>query len=95
MKKLTHKSLSPDMPPLERAVAILGGYSATGRVCGVSFMSVIKWVRKGHLPRTEWTGETNYADRIASAIDGIVSREELLSTRPTPRSFSRESSQEV
>ncbi len=48
-------------------------------------MAVIKWVRKGHLPRTEWTGETNYAERIASAIDGIVSREELLSTRPGRR----------
>lgn len=95
MKTLPWKPLSSAMPPLERAVRILGGYSATGRVCGVSFMSVIKWVKKGHLPRTEWTGETNYAEKIASALDGIVSREELLSIRPTSRSFSRETSQEV
>ncbi|MHB1285523.1 MAG: YdaS family helix-turn-helix protein [Leptospirales bacterium] len=67
------------MTPLEKAVQFLGGYSATGRICGVSFMSVMKWIRKGRLPRTEWTGETDYAAKIEKALDGTVTREELRS----------------
>ena len=68
------------MSPLEKAVRFLGGYSATGRICGVSFMAVMKWVRRGRLPRTEWTGETDYASRIEAALDGTITREELLSS---------------
>jgi len=33
-------------------------------VCGVSRQAVYKWLLANKLPRTEWTGETNYAEKI-------------------------------
>lgn len=53
--------------PLEQAVEILGSYEAMGRLCGVSGKAVVKWRQRGRLPRTEWTGETHYAERISEA----------------------------
>ena len=32
--------------------------------CGVSRQAVLRWEEKKKLPRTEWTGETNYAEKI-------------------------------
>jgi DNA-binding transcriptional regulator YdaS (Cro superfamily) len=72
-----------EMTPLEKAIRFLGGYSATARVCGVASQVVSNWVRRGHLPRTEWTGETNYSARIEEALAGAVPREEILSVRPS------------
>ena len=40
-------------------------------VCGVSRAAVENWVESGRLPRTEWTGETNYSKKIYDAF-GIV-----------------------
>ena len=62
---------------LLRAKQLLGSYEAVGRVCGVSGKAVMKWVSTGRLPRTEYTGETAYADRISRATNGVVTREEL------------------
>ena len=53
------------------------GTTAIARVCGVSVPAVYKWIRVGRLPRTEWTGETNYAQKI-SEFDPGFSVEELL-----------------
>lgn len=76
-----------DMTPLEKAIRFLGGYSATARVCGVACQVVSNWVRRGRLPRTEWTGETDYSTRIEKALAGAVTREELLSIRPSSRAI--------
>lgn len=64
---------------LTEAVKQLGGYEATGRLCGISGKAVMKWTRRGRLPRTEWTGETHYAETIAAATG--IAREAL---RPDP-----------
>lgn len=56
----------------------LKGVVAIAKACGVSHQAVRKWERRGRLPRTEWTGETNYAERIAAAVDGAVTTEDLL-----------------
>lgn len=32
-------------------------------VCGVSQRAIYKWMDNGKLPRTEYTGETNYAEK--------------------------------
>jgi len=54
--------------PISSVVAILGGYSATGRACGRSFNAVRRWEREGCLPRTEVTGETDYAAELGIAV---------------------------
>ena len=64
--------------PIKEAVVLLGGCATTGRLCGVSGKAVIKWCAKGRLPRTEWTGETDYATRISAALKGRVSKKRLL-----------------
>lgn len=64
---------------ITQCAAWLGGYEAAGRVCGTSGKAVQKWAKQGRLPRTEATGETNYAERMAKAsprIDG----QKLLAT---------------
>lgn len=62
---------------------MLGGPAQVASVCGVSRPAVDKWLRKGRLPRTEWTGETDYANKIASACQtkdpaSVVTRDGLL-----------------
>jgi len=69
------------MTPLEQAFDILGP-AKVARVCGVKGPSAIKWRTKGSLPRTEWTGETNYAGAIEEATQGLVKKAELLA-RPS------------
>lgn len=82
-----------EMTHLEKAIRFLGGYSATARVCGVAYQVVVNWVRRGRLPRTEWTGETDYSSRIEKALAGAVTREELLSVRSPTRAIGREASE--
>lgn len=45
---------------------------------GVTYQSVRRWEAKGRLPRSEWTGETNYASRIEEATHGQITRDQLL-----------------
>ncbi len=54
--------------PIKNVVAILRGYSATGRSCNVSFNAVRRWEREGCLPRTEITNESNYAKQLGEAV---------------------------
>ena len=75
---------------LLKAKHILGSYDAVGRVCGVSGKAVMKWVGSGRLPRTEYTGETTYAQAIELATNGTVTIEDLRPEPPTsPPSSSR------
>lgn len=80
--------------PLEQAKRRLG-LGQMAKICGVSRTAVDKWVRQGHLPRTEWTGETSYASLIAAAYEvvraqapelgeEVMTRERLLAARPVP-----------
>lgn len=72
--------MSEESTALQRAIRKLGPYKIA-TLCGVKGPSVYKWDKSGYLPRTEWTGETTYAERIAAAMDGEVTVEQLL-TRP-------------
>jgi hypothetical protein len=66
---------------VKKAVIQAGGQAVVARACGVRQQTVFRWVHTGHLPRTEWTGETNYSSVLAS-MDGVnVTRKELLATR--------------
>ena len=58
------------------------GLSKVAVACQRSPSTVHKWKTRNRLPRTEWTGETAYAERIAE-LHGGVSAKELLSTCAT------------
>ncbi|HCK1944115.1 TPA: DNA-binding protein [Escherichia coli] len=52
--------------------------SVLADVCGVSQRAIYKWMDNGKLPRTEYTGETNYAEKIAHASNGLFSADAIL-----------------
>ena len=63
---------------LEKAKQILGSYEAIGQACGgLTGKAVMKWKKNGKPPRTEYTGETNYAEQIEKATNGQVTKEQL------------------
>lgn len=47
------------------AVDLAGGAIAVAKACGKSRQAVDKWIRSDQLPRTEYTGETRYAEVIS------------------------------
>lgn len=74
----------PDMctsHPLEKAIGRLGLYKLA-RELGLTHQALRKWQRIGRLPRTEWTGETNYAERIVALCSDVVTVEELKGAWP-------------
>lgn len=59
------------------------GLKELAAACGVSYQAVRKWESKNRFPRTEFTGETDYAARIAAACKAAdpqsqITREALL-----------------
>ncbi|NRB54701.1 MAG: hypothetical protein HRU39_01785 [Salinicola sp.] len=66
------------MSAIRLAVEQLGGVSRCARVCGVSPSAVCKWLRRERLPRTEYTGETCHALRMAAASEGAFTAAWLL-----------------
>lgn len=66
------------MSALQQAIKTIGGPGRAASICGVSPRAVHKWLSKGRLPRTEYTGETRYAELIAAHSDGAFTAEELL-----------------
>lgn len=58
------------------------GLTKVANACEVTPAAVHRWKTRNRLPRTEWTGETAYAERIA-ALHGGVSAEELLQITPS------------
>lgn len=76
------KASSEESHPIEAAIAALpGGLPALAQLLGVSYVAIRKWQERGRLPRTEWTGETQYAARIAAAVP-TVSKARLLGPWP-------------
>jgi hypothetical protein len=53
---------------IEHAQACVGSYSGIGRLCAVTRVSIRRRDRAGHLPRTDYTGETYYGQQIAEAV---------------------------
>ena len=62
---------------ISQAIEIVG-LAKLARALGVTYQAIRKWETKGRLPRTEWTGETDYAALIEAATEGKVSKEALL-----------------
>lgn len=64
---------------LKSAIEAVGGIPEASRICGLSYVAVSKWVKQGHLPRTEYSGETKYAELLAAKSNGAFSAEKLRS----------------
>ncbi|XAG19538.1 helix-turn-helix domain-containing protein [Vibrio metschnikovii] len=54
------------------------GVTQVANACGVSVRAVYKWCERGVLPRTEYTGETNYAETIEDLSSGDYKKDQLL-----------------
>jgi hypothetical protein len=55
------------MSALRESIYKVGGVATASSICGVSQRAIYKWLTAGSLPRTEYTGETDYAARLAKA----------------------------
>lgn len=63
---------------LKKAITSVG-IQRVAEKCNVSTRAVYKWVNKGVLPRTDFTGETRYAEIIAELSQGEFTKDDLLS----------------
>ncbi len=51
------------------AFEAVGGIGAAAKVCNRSYQALNKWRQAGCLPRTDYTGETKYAELLAAAAE--------------------------
>lgn len=58
------------------------GLNSLAKACDKTHQAVRKWQRAGRLPRTEWTGETQYASKIEQLCAGRVTAQQLLGPWP-------------
>ncbi len=54
------------------------GITKVAQACGVSERAVYKWLKNGFLPKTEFFGKTNYADKIEEISHGQYKALDLL-----------------
>jgi hypothetical protein len=53
------------------------GLGKLANACGVTYQALRKWEKAARLPRTDWTGETDYAEAIEQATGSTISRADL------------------
>lgn len=66
------------MNSISHAVEKVGGPIAAAKACGITRQAIDKWIAKGRLPRSDYTGETQYAAKLAAASDGAFTEQWLL-----------------
>jgi hypothetical protein len=54
------------MNVLKKYIDNAGGVQAVATACDVSPRAVYKWLNTDSLPRTDYTNETSYAEKIAA-----------------------------
>lgn len=69
---------------LERAIVHSGGPGKLADAIGVKGQTLHHWRKRG-LPRTEWTGETDYAKRIERVTGKKVRAADLLTASQQAR----------
>ncbi|SEH87217.1 hypothetical protein [Stutzerimonas xanthomarina] len=74
------------MNAISIAVEKVGGPISAAEICGIRRQAIDKWLARGSLPRTEYTGETNYASRLADASNGDFTAEWLLAAAAPTKS---------
>ncbi|MFI8394037.1 hypothetical protein ACIGEI_12510 [Pseudomonas sp. NPDC078863] len=57
------------MSPLKKSIDDAGGVPVVALACRKSPRAIYKWLTADCLPRTEYTGETRYAERIAALAE--------------------------
>ena len=55
-----------------------GSLAAAGRRLGRTAPALRKWIANGKMPRTEYTGETRYVDKILRVVGDEFTRDDLL-----------------
>lgn len=71
---------APQMDPLEQAIVQIGGVGKLATAIGVKGQTLHHWRKRG-MPRTDWTGETDYAKRIERVTNRKVRAADLLSKK--------------
>ncbi|WP_088458751.1 hypothetical protein [Acinetobacter soli] len=66
------------MNPIKYAFDAVGGRSKAALLLNRSYMAMSKMEKRGVLPRTEYTGETKYAQILAKNSNGKFTAEWLL-----------------
>ncbi len=66
------------MSALQEAIQKVGGVTKAAKACGITPRAMYKWLSSGSLPRTEYTGETSYAQKLAAASGGAFNADWLL-----------------
>lgn len=66
------------MNPIEKVIKHFGEITEIQKITGVTYPAVVKWRAKGRFPRTDYTGETNHAEKLSKASKGALTVEELL-----------------
>jgi hypothetical protein len=66
------------MTSISSAIAAVGGPVKAAELCGIKRQAIDKWLARSALPRTEYTGETRYAELLAQASAGTFTAESLL-----------------
>ena len=68
--------LGMDISPIARAVQKVG-LKDLEKGLGITYQAIRRWERNGRMPRTEWTGETDYGRRIELLTEGEVTDQQL------------------
>ncbi len=66
------------MNPMQFAINSAGGPAKAAEICEISVTAIQKMKKKGCLPRTEYTGKTQYAQLLSNASAGAFAADWLL-----------------
>ncbi|MFQ1046951.1 helix-turn-helix domain-containing protein [Avibacterium paragallinarum] len=53
------------------------GVSNVAKLCGITTRAVYKWRASNSLPRTDYTGETQYAEKLASVLNSEITANDI------------------